>query len=618
VVVMLRCSPGQVLVKLVRRRLLEVAAELEVELPPARRKQDVVNSLAGLPPEDFEDLLKLLTPDELRVLCRAAKLDDSGREERLRDRLLGREERIKALPRPRPRESSEPSAPPMQRDLERDGEHKQKALQKHLWKAANILRGTIDSSDYRPFILGLLFYKRLSDVWEEEFEAQLLETGDERLAADPREHRFQIPREVLWNEVCGLRQEGIGARLNDAFRAIEEANPKLRGLFQEVDFAHQERFPDANLERLVRHFEKVRLRNIDVPTDMLGNAYLYLIAKFADDAGKKGGEFYTPKAVVQLLVECLDPHRDMTVYDPACGSGGMLLEAMAYAKRAHQEDPPRLRLYGQERNLTTCRICQLNFFLHEIDDASVKKGDTLRSPQHLRPDGNLRQFDRVLANPPFSLKAWGYELWRDGDPFGRDVYGCPPPTFGDFAFVQHMLASLNPTGILGVVLPNGVLFRGGTEGRIRRGLLEEDLIEAVISLASNLFYGTAIPACILILNRSKPAMRRGKVLFVRGAGEVQPGKNQNTLSQANVERLRDAFKRFGDEEHFSRVVHLEEIAKKEYSLSLPRYIPDAVEESREDVSLILKEMQDLEEEAKALSHRLTGGLREIGYEPKRA
>jgi len=613
---MLRCSLGQVLTKLVRRRLLEVAAELEVGLPTARSKQEVIAALAALPAEDHERIFKLLTANELRVLCRAAKLDDSGREERLRDRLLGREERVKALPQRRSRDASVPSSLPMQRDLEHHGEQKQKALQRHLWQAANLLRGTIDSSDYRPFILGLLFYKRLSDVWEEEFEARFLETGDECLAADPREHRFQIPRKLLWPEVCGRRQKGLGLRLNTAFQAIEKANSRLRGLFHDVDFTHQERFPDANLERLVRHFEKIRLRRSDVKADMLGGVYLYLISKFADDAGKKGGEYFSPREVAQLLVECLKPCGEMTVYDPACGSGGMLLEAVAYAKNVLQEDPPRLRLYGQERNLTTCNICQINFLLHDIDDASVKRGDTLRSPQHLNPDGSLKQYDRVLANPPFSLKEWGEEFWRDGDPFGRDVYGCPPPTFGDFAFLQHMLASLNPTGMLGVVLPNGVLFRGGTEGRIRRGMLEDDLIEAVISLASNLFYGTGIPACILILNRAKPAARRGKVLFVRGAEEFRPGKNQNTLSQANVERLRDAFKNFVDEEHFSRVVHLEEIANKEYSLSLPRYIPDAVEEREEDVSEILREMLDLEAEAKVLSDRLIGGLREIGYEPK--
>lgn len=613
---MMPCSPSQVLPTLVRRRLVEVARELEVELPPRHRKREIVDQLAALPPEGFERILHLLTPMELRGMCRAAGLDDSGREERLRDRLLGREERVKAPVSTASETASDTATPPMQRDVEPEGERKQKALQRHLWQAANILRGTIDSSDYRPFILGLLFYKRLSDVWEEEFEARLLETGDERLAADPREHRFQIPRHLLWQEVCGSRRRNIGARLDDALRAIGEANPRLHDLFQGVDFDHPERLPDTNLERLVRHFEKVRLRTTDVPADMLGNAYEFLIGKFASDAGKKGGEFFTPKEVVQLLVECLDPHNDMLVCDPACGSGGMLLAAASYARRVHEQDPPRLRLFGQERNLTTWRICLLNLFLHDMDDASVKKGDTLRAPKHLEADGSLMKFDRVLANPPFSLKEWGD--WRNGDPYKRDVYGCPPPTFGDFAFVQHMLATLKPEGMLGVVLPNGVLFRGGSEGRIRRGLLEEDLVEAVIGLASNLFYGTAIPACILILNRKKLKKRQGKVLFVRGSSEVQSGKKQNTLSQGNVERVRDTFKKYTNEEHFSRVVDLEEIAKGEYSLSVSRYIPDAVKEEHENVVEILGEMLDLEEEADALSHRLIGGLREIGYEPKRS
>jgi type I restriction enzyme M protein len=426
-------------------------------------------------------------------------------------------------------------------------------LEGHLWGAADILRGSIDSADYKHYIFGLLFFKRLSDVWEEEYEGRLAEYGDTELAADPDEHRFHIPAGAFWRDVRRHTTD-IGTHLNEAFHAIEDANLRLRGVFQDVDFNNKERFPDAALERLLQHFERYRLRNADVEPDVLGNAYEYLIAQFADDAGKKGGEFYTPKMVVRTIVECLRPGEGMSVYDPACGSGGMLLEAVHHMERAGK-NPKSLRLYGQERNLNTWAIAQMNLFLHDIDDAFIARGDTLREPKHLLPDGRgLMTFDRVLANPPFSLKDWGHELWSRGDRFGRDRYGCPPRSYGDLAFVQHMVASLRQDGMLGVVLPHGILFRGGAEGRIREGLLKDDLIEAVIGLAPNLFYGTGIPACILIVHRNKPAERRGRVLFVHGAEEMVAGKNQNTLVDANVLRLVEAFHAFRDEERFSRVV----------------------------------------------------------------
>jgi len=511
----------------------------------------------------------------------------------------------------------------MQQAPEPEGQLEKEALESHLWEAANILRGIIDSSDYRQYIFGLLFYKRLSDVWEEELEAWLMKTSGltpDAPGADDKiqsmaagEHRFQIPRNLLWNTVCGGRRRGLGRRLDAALRAIEEANPQLKDLFRDVNFAHRERFPDTTLERLIRHFEKVRLRNGDVTIDVLGDAYEFLIAQFANDAGKKGGEFYTPKMVVRLLVECMDPRKEHSVYDPACGSGGILLEVLEHVRRYYEEDPRSLRLYGQERNLNTWGICRMNLFLHDVDDASVKKGDTLRSPQHLDSKGHLMQFDRVLANPPFSLKPWGFEIWSEGDPFGRDLYGCPPQRYGDLAFLQHMLASLKPNGMMGVVLPHGVLFRGKSEGRIRRGLLEDDLLEAVIGLPSNLFYGTTIPACIWILNRAKKASRRGKVLFVDGSREMQQGKNQNHLSEDNVARLRQAFKSFVDEEGFSRVVDLGEIAARSYNLHIPLYVAPPMEESRVDIPATLKAIRNLEQKAQALQGEIEAKVRDLKY-----
>jgi len=469
-----------------------------------------------------------------------------------------------------------------------------KQLESHLWGAADILRGKIDSSDYKHYIFGLLFYKRLCDVWEEEYEERLKEyDGNAELAADPDEHRFPIPEGAFWKDVRE-HTTNIGEHLNTAFHAIEDADLRLKGIFQDVDFNNKERFPDVALEMLLQHFDRYRLRNCDVEPDMLGNAYEYLIAKFADDAGKKGGEFYTPKMVVRLIVECLRPEKG-SIYDPTCGSGGMLLEAVHYMER-QGKNPKALHLYGQEMNLNTWAICKMNLFLHNIDDAFIERGDTLRDPKHLVVEGSkaIKTFDRVLANPPFSLKNWGNEEWKNGDKFGRDTYGCPPKSYGDLAFVQHMVASLKPDGMMGVVLPHGILFRGGAEGKIRKGLLEDDLVEAVIGLAPNLFYGTGIPACVLLINKAKPAKRKGKVLFVNGAEEMVEGKNQNTLSEENVRRLSEGFHAYEDEDRFSRVVSLEEIEKNDFNLNIARYVQNGEEEEQIDVAVELRKLKDLQ------------------------
>lgn len=451
----------------------------------------------------------------------------------------------------------------------------QAELERHLWQAADILRGTVDSGDYKQYIFGLLFYKRLCDVWDEEFEALLAETGDREEAAAPDEHRFHIPAEHRWDRVRKQSTQ-IGQRLNNAFAAIEDANLRLRGVFGAVDFANQERFPDARLEMLLSHFEKVGLRNADVPADVLGDAYLYLITMFAEGAGKKGGEFYTPPQVVRLIVECLAPRPGMSIYDPTCGSAGMLLEAVQHLKD-RGENPRSLSLYGQEKNLGTWAIAQINLFLHDIDDAFIAKGDTILDPKRYDPKAKefvagVGAYDRVLANPPFSEKVWGYEVWANGDPFGRDKYGCPPKGYGDLAFVQHMVASLKDDGMLGVVVPHGVLFRGGAEARIRASMLQADIIEAVIGLAPNLFYGASIPAAVLILRKSKPEDRKGKVLVVNGDTTFHPGKAQNFLTDENVATLAGAFHGFADIEKLARAVPLGEIEANGWNLSISRYV----------------------------------------------
>jgi type I restriction enzyme M protein len=487
-------------------------------------------------------------------------------------------------------------------------------LETHLWGAADILRGSIDSSDYKHYIFGLLFYKRLCDVWAEEYEQRLAEYKDTELAADPDEHRFHIPEGHFWSDVR-KHATNIGEHLNNAFHAIEDANLRLKGVFQDVDFNNKARFPDAVLERLLQHFEAYRLRNRDVEADVLGNAYEYLIAQFADDAGKKGGEFYTPKMIVRTIVECLRPQEGMTIYDPACGSGGMLLETFHSLER-QGKNPRSLSLYGQEKNLNTWAICQMNLFLHDLDDSFVARGDTLRDPKHLLSEGSkaLMSFDRVLANPPFSLSEWGNEEWSAGDKFGRDKYGCPPKSYGDLAFVQHMIASLKSEGMLGVVLPHGILFRGGAEGRIREGIIKDDLIEAVIGLAPNLFYGTGIPACILVINKNKAPDRKGKLLFVNGAEVMVEGKNQNTLSQENVDRLVSAFHRFEDEDKFCRVVDVEEVAKNDYNLNIARYVQTTEDEMEIDVAAEVAKLNELRVQRDEAETRMMGFLKELGYD----
>lgn len=488
-------------------------------------------------------------------------------------------------------------------------------LESHLWKAADILRGSIDAADYKHYIFGLLFYKRLCDVWEEEYEERMAKYGDAALAADPDEHRFHIPEGRFWKDVR-THTTNIGEQLNAAFHAVEDANHRLRGVFQDVDFNNKERFPDASLEKLLQHFEKYPLRNANVEPDVLGQAYEYLIERFADDSGKKGGEFYTPKMVVRLLVECLRPEEGTSIYDPTCGSGGMLLEAFHHLER-QGKNARSLTLCGQEKNLNTWAIAQMNLFLHDIQDFDIARGDTLLDPKHLTGDGTkaIRTFHRVLANPPFSLKDWGHEVWIKGDRFGRDRYGCPPKSYGDLAFVQHMIASLRQDGMLGVVLPHGILFRGGAEGRIREGLLKDDLIEAVIGLAPNLFYGAGIPACILIVRKSKPKDRRGKVLFVNGAEQFIEGKAQNHLSDANVATLAQAYHDYADVDRLARVVPMAEIAGNDHNLNISRYVHLTEEEEDLDVAEEVQKLLELREQRDAAEARMMGFLRELGYLP---
>ena len=352
-------------------------------------------------------------------------------------------------------------------------------LKTHVWESANILRGSIDASDYKNYIFGMLFLKRLSDVFDEEVEK--LKTENHVDLDNPDNYSFFIPKRAHWSHLKTLTQN-LGEAINKANDALEEANPEmLEEVLSAVDFNDKDRLPDVTLSALIAHFSRINLANQNLQKlDILGDAYEYLIAQFADDAGKKGGEFYTPKEVVTLLVEILDPQERMRICDPACGSGGMLVQSVRYLKETGQ-NPKNISLFGQEKNIGTWAICKMNMLLHGLFSARLEKGDTLRGPKLISEHGKLMQFDIVIANPPFSLKNWGYEEAQH-DTYRRFRFGIPPKSYGDYAFVQHMITVLNPKGKAGMVLPHGVLFRGGAEGKIRKGILEEDLLEAVIGL----------------------------------------------------------------------------------------------------------------------------------------
>ena len=484
-------------------------------------------------------------------------------------------------------------------------------LKSHLWESANILRGAIDSSDYKNYIFGLLFLKRLSDVFDEEAENLLKEGKSKKIALeDPDEHEFFVAPKSHWKHLTTLTHN-LGDAINKANDALEEHNRVLEGVLSATDFNDKDRLPDSTLSKLILHFSKVRLRNDDLnEPDILGRAYEYLIGQFADDAGKKGGEFYTPKEVVTLLVEILDPQESMYVCDPACGSGGMLVQTVHHLRALHQ-NTRNIVLHGQERNIGTWAICKMNMLLHGISGARIEKGDTIREPKLLQK-GKLIEYDVVIANPPFSLKNWGVES-AGNDAFGRFRYGLPPQSYGDFAFVQHMIAILKPSGRAGIVLPHGVLFRGGAEGKIRQGLLEEDLVEAVIGLPSNLFYGASIPACLFIVNKKKPAQRKGKVFFLYGARGFLQLKNKNKLRPEDLDKIAKAYRSCAVAEKYSRPVSLDEIRRNDYNLNIPRYVDITEDEEPIDVQQTINELLKLKKERAQAEEKVEGYLKELGY-----
>jgi type I restriction enzyme M protein len=462
-------------------------------------------------------------------------------------------------------------------------------------ETAWILKGPVDASDFKVYIFPLLFFKRISDVYDEEFQLALEESdGDEDYASLPEFHRFEIPKGCHWKDVRE-QTTNVGLAIENALREIEKANQEyLYGIFGDAQWSNKNKLSDRLLIDLIEHFSQYTLSNALVDPDLLGNAYEYLIKHFADLTNKKAGEFYTPRSVVHLMGLILDPKEGESIYDPACGTGGMLLECVDHLKEAY-EDYRTLKLYGQEKNLTSSSIARMNMFLHGIEDFAIIRGDTLRNPGFFSADG-LKTFDCVIANPPFSLKDWGAENWVN-DPYGRNIAGTPPKGNGDMAWVQHMIKSMNSTGRMAVVLPHGALFRKGAEGKIRKALLEEDLLEAVIGLGPNIFYGTQLAACIMVFRQYKDANKQSKVLFIDGSEQVRVGRAQNFLEAKHVNQLFEWFTNYEDVENYVKLASMSDIEENDFNLNIPLYVEKIIEDNLPSVEEALSDLKTAWNEA---------------------
>ena len=486
-------------------------------------------------------------------------------------------------------------------------------LESHLWEAANILRGPVDAADFKTYVFPLLFFKRISDVHDEEYQAALAEAGgDEEYARFPQNYRFQVPENCHWRDVRAVTSS-VGQALQKAMRGIEKANPEtLYGIFGDAQWTNKDRLSDALLKDLIEHFSRINLGNQAAQADILGQSYEYLIKKFADATNKKAGEFYTPRPIVRLMVNILDPQERESIYDPTCGTVGMLLEAIHHVRESHGDDRTLWgKIFGQEKNLTTSAIARMNLFLHGAADFQIVRGDTLRLPAFFFGD-NLATFDCVIANPPFSLEKWGDEVWAS-DPYGRNFAGMPPGKSGDYAWVQHMIKSMAPgTGRMAVVLPHGALFRMGKEGAIRQKILQMDLLEAVIGLGPNLFYGTGLAACILVFRQRKKRDRKNKVLILDASKEFKTGRAQNELLPEHVARIHGWYRDYKDVAGVARVVTLEEIAANDHNLNIPRYVEPKTDQESITVEEAMQRLRRSAEAAFAAEEKLVGILKREG------
>ncbi len=503
-------------------------------------------------------------------------------------------------------------------------------IEQVLWKACDTFRGKIDSSRYKDFILIMLFVKFLSDCSKEiylKYEKQYNGKQD-RIARAMQRERFQLDPKTTFDYLYDHRSDpDIGQKINVALSGIEEANSaKLRGVFRAIDFNSELDFGEvrqknAILKNLLEDFHTLDLRPSQLGSaDIIGDSYEYMIANFASDAGKKGGEFFTPSQVSTLIAQLVAPKENDRIYDPTCGSGGLLLKA------AKQIQSGKFALYGQEVNSQTWSLCKMNMFLHNIDDATIWSGDTLSNPQNIEND-QLMKFQVVIANPPFSLDKWDSGFMADAQIIGKDKpkkmdpeldrwrrfeFGVPPTSKGDYAFVLHMINSLDAeNGRMGIVLPHGVLFRGAAEGKIRQKLIEYNLLDAVIGLPANLFYGTGIPACILIFKKNRTSR---DVLFIDASGDgyYEKGKNQNFLRDEDIDRIVQAYRARKNVDKFAYVASQDEIRDNEFNLNIPRYVNTFEEEPLVDIDQVKKNIEKIESELSDVQKKMKSFLDKLG------
>lgn len=503
------------------------------------------------------------------------------------------------------------------------GKVKQDDINKALWAACDIFRGTISADTYKDFILTMLFLKYISDVWQDHYDTYQKQYGDEPELIEEmlKNERFVLPRNASYYALYDQRHEpGNGERIDQALHAIEEANgTKLKdagkSVFQDISFntdrLGEEKQKNTILRDLLEEFSKAEL-NLKPSRvgslDVIGNAYEYLIKNFAASGGQKAGEFYTPPEVSELIAELLDPQPGDTICDPACGSASLLMKCGRKVREHHGSK--QYALYGQEAIGSTWSLAKMNMFLHGEDNHKIEWGDTLRNPKLLDPNGQLLKFDIVTANPPFSLDKWGHDT-AEHDQFGRFNRGIPPKTKGDYAFILHMIETLKPkTGRMAVVVPHGVLFRGSTEGKIRQKLIDENLLDAVIGLPEKLFYGTGIPAAILLFNKGKTDEN---VLFIDASREFKSGKNQNLLGEEHIQNILLTYRHRINSDKYSHRANLKEIRENDYNLNIPRYVDTFEKEAEIDLVAVHDERKKITKKLAELEAKMESYLKELGY-----
>ena len=488
-----------------------------------------------------------------------------------------------------------------------------------LWKACDTFRGTVDASEYKNYILVMLFVKYISDVWQEHYENLKEKFGNDEdmILRRMQRERFVLPKGCNFQELYNQRNEpNVGEIINIALEHIEETNKqKLSGVFRNIDFnseANLGQTKDRNtrLKHLLDDFNDSRLNlrpsrvgNLDV----IGNAYEYLIARFAAGAGKKAGEFYTPAEVSELIAELVDPQAGERISDPTCGSGSLLIKCGNQLLKRGIKD---FALYGQEITGATWALAKMNMFLHSMDNARIEWGDTIRNPKLIEDDTTMK-FEVVVANPPFSLDKWGYEV-ASNDPYQRFHRGLPPQSKGDYAFILHMIeTTTQDSGRVGVVVPNGVLFRGAAEGRIRQQLIEENLLDAVIGLPANLFFGTGIPAAVLLFKRNKAD---NKVLFIDASRDFQSDKNQNKLRQTDIDKILATYQARISVDKYAYLADFTELKENDFNLNIPRYVDTFEEEQEIDINAVQAEIVTLEAELADVKLQMAAYMKELGYE----